>query len=403
MQSEAKGGHTMKRFEKETLLKLLLLVSIITIAIIGLYALSLIFSGLIDNVSTAAISVIMPFSIAFLISFIIHPLANIFRDRIGIPETLAIILAITVGILGLLGVITITVVFITSQIGNILSSLVNFIDNEAIENLIEAALAAINDYLDRSDIIAIIENFQEEGLSLEPLGELITTVFSTLASAATSVVSATFTIILTPVFMYYLIKDRNKVFRGIGRVFPPNIRPHAKALAVRSDAVIRSYLKGQGLVMIFIATFFIITYSILSFFIPDFHLWHAIFFAVIMGLFSIIPYLGVWISIAAPVVLLLTLHLEHGEDTWIYIIGIAMIFILNIIEEIIESAFIQPNVFSRQVRIHPLAVLASFLFFGGIFGLVGVILAVPIAGTIKVTFIYFKSLNQDTASSSDTP
>jgi predicted PurR-regulated permease PerM len=95
---------------------------------------------------------------------------------------------------------------------------------------------------------------------------------------------------------------------------------------------------------------------------------------------------------AAPIVYLTTLHLEYGgpNDNNIYLIGIIAVLIANFIQAVLESSVIQPAVFSKQVHIHPLAVLSSFIFFGGIFGLPGFLLAIPIAGTIKVVILYYK-------------
>ena len=89
-----------------------------------------------------------------------------------------------------------------------------------------------------------------------------------------------------------------------------------------------------------------------------------------MGLLCVIPYLGVWLGLAAPVILLTTLHLEYGQSydsISIYLIGIIIILMLNAVEQVIEMSLIQPRIFGDQVHIHPLAVFSSFIFFGAIF------------------------------------
>jgi predicted PurR-regulated permease PerM len=68
--------------------------------------------------------------------------------------------------------------------------------------------------------------------------------------------------------------------------------------------------------------------------------------------------------------------------------------ILNAVEQVVEMSIVQPKIFGDQVHIHPLAVFSSFIFFGAIFGFAGLLLAIPIAGTLKVMFKYFIEMNQ---------
>jgi len=379
---------------KESLIRILLIVSIATITIIGINALSDFSSGLFGTIGNAAMTVIMPFSIAFLLSFIINPLSGIIQDKLKFNRTVSIVIAIFIGIVFIVFILAMTITFIVSQIMTISQTLIDNIDNEALQGFLDSVNQMVNQYVNFDNFDETIEELERQGITIEVLTTWLRDTAGFIVSFASSAISVGFTVILTPVFMYYLIKDRTRVFQGIASVFPSRIRRHIKALGVRSDGVIRSYFIGHGLVMSFITLFFIVTYSILSFFVPNFNIGYAILFAVIMGLFSIIPYIGVWISMSMPIALFATEHIKSDETTYIYIIAIIMIFVLNIIEEILESTIVQPNIFSHQVRIHPLAVLSSFLFFGALFGLVGVILAVPIAGTIKVTYNYFKDLNR---------
>ena len=70
-----------------------------------------------------------------------------------------------------------------------------------------------------------------------------------------------------------------------------------------------------------------------------------------------------------------------------------VVVILQLVEQALEGSIIQPNVLGKQVHIHPLAVLSALLFFGGVFGFAGVLLAVPMTGTIKASLDYFGELN----------
>lgn len=384
-----------KKIKKESLMRLLIIVSIATISIIGIKYLGDVFSGFLPTLASAINSVLTPFAIAFLLSFLLGPLADFIEKKTGLKRHVSIIISIVIGILIVLSVLSITLTFIIAQLITVVIKLIELIDSESIQTILTAMTNALGESIDLSSLDGVIEDFESYGLTPQILVEWSNALLNGFIGFASSLFHLIFTIVLTPVFLYYLIKDKDKVFSGILNLFPKKTQKHVKALAQGSDQAIRGYFVGHGFVMLFITIFFMITYSILSFFVPGFNILHAILFALVMGLFSIVPYIGVWLSMALPIVLFLTLHLESTDPGYIYLIAILMIFLLNIIEEALESTLVQPKVFSKQVKIHPLVVLSSFLFFGAIFGLVGLILAVPIAGTIKVAIGYFQDLNKE--------
>ena len=80
--------------------------------------------------------------------------------------------------------------------------------------------------------------------------------------------------------------------------------------------------------------------------------------------------------------------LLFGEWTFLAIIAV------NFIGQGLQGGIIQPWIMGREVSLHPLLVLSSFIFFGALFGVTGIILAIPITGIIKVTFEYFYEIKQ---------
>ncbi|NCU32051.1 MAG: AI-2E family transporter, partial [Candidatus Moranbacteria bacterium] len=142
---------------------------------------------------------------------------------------------------------------------------------------------------------------------------------------------------------------------------------------------------------------FSVTLSILSLFAPGFLVGYAIAFGLISGLMTIIPYIGAWLSFFIPLIFLLTKQFEsqyHGINTNIYLIAMIVVIIIYLLEQLLEGSIVQPYVMNKQVHIHPLVVISSLIFFGGIFGFIGVLLAVPIAGLLRAFFKYIHELNE---------
>lgn len=255
----------------------------------------------------------------------------------------------------------------------------------------------IGNYLDNNNISSIIDEIMQNGSSIGKIFILLGSLIATITGFASSIISMIVVLALTPVFMYYLMKEKTLIFTSISKVAPKSIRHHVVELGRRSDSVIRKYFKGQGIMMTIIFIYFSITLGILSFFIDGFSLYHVVIFALLMGLFNLIPYVGAWLGLFAPMIFLFTLHLENqslpGYDN-IYLIAMLIVLIIHLVEQALEMSVIQPNVIGKQVHIHPLAVLSSLIFFGGVFGFVGVLLAVPLAGTIRAFIEYFGELDE---------
>lgn len=380
---------------KEKLIHYLLIVSLITITIIGLYYLQLLTKNSLIRIYHAINSVFIPFIIAFFLSFIIGPLSNVIHQKLKIKRGIAIVLAILIGILFILAILGIAIYFIVTQMSSIINSLLAYIDNESLSSVINDMMSTITSYFQNSDMADLINEMTQNGASIDRILGLAGTVLVALSGFASSFFGIIMIFVLTPVFMYYLISEKEYIFTNISKVAPKKMRPHVVELGRRSDVVIRNYFKGQGLMMLIIFLFFGVTLSILSLFLPSFPVYYAIIFATLMGLFNIIPYLGAWLGVMAPIVFLLTKHLElqlNGGGN-IFLIAMFIVIGLQLVEQALEGSIIQPNVLGKQVHIHPLAVLSALLFFGGVFGFAGVLLAVPLTGTIKASIDYFKEIN----------
>jgi len=389
-----------QKMSKDKLLRVLLWVSIIVLTLIGLYVLKLVGGKTLTNISDAFRSVFIPFSIAFFLSFIIGPLASLFEKKLRIKRSLSIILAIILGLIVIIGLLAFVLINLVIQMTSIFSSLVNMIDEGWIKAVIDAIQVYVDSYLSNTNISELINQLTTNGLSVDRLIDIFSGLIGVITNLTSSVFQALMILILTPVFLFYLIKEKTYIFTGINHVFPEKLQPHLEALGQRTDTSVRNYLKGQGIMIGLIASYFAITLTILSFFIPQFGIEMAILFALIMGLFNIVPYVGAWIGLSLPMIYLLTFHLESVDTSnglGIYLIAMIIVLVLQVLEQAIESSIVQPLVLGNKVQIHPLLVLSSLIFFGGIFGFVGVLLAVPLAATLKSSLEYFKSLNQTKA------
>ncbi|MFA7055715.1 MAG: AI-2E family transporter [Acholeplasmataceae bacterium] len=383
-------------FSKEKLQTFLMIVSIITVTLIGLYVLNLLAANIIQGIGAAARSVLIPFFLAFFLSFIIGPFSNLIHKTTKISKRTSIVLSIFIGFIVLGGMFFLIFSFFISQILSIFQALLTYFEGSNQEAFMIELIQVIQAYFQETHVTEIWEQISSEGVTFEKLMNYVGSIFVFISGAASNLFEAIFSIVLTPVFLYYLIKEKSLIFESIVKIFPKTIKLHAIELGKRSETVIGQYFRGQGLMMLITALYFGTTLSILSFFIPEFMLGYAIAFGLISGIMTIIPYIGAWISLSVPIIFLFTKHLEiqaTNEGQMIYVIAIIIVLVIYLIEQLLEGSVIQPYVMNKQVHIHPLVVISSLIFFGGIFGFIGVLLAVPLAGLLRALFQYIGELN----------
>lgn len=386
-----------QKIKKERLLKTLIVVAITVLSLLGIYVLKLLAGQAMTNISNAFKAIIIPFSIAFFLSFIISPFAQLMEHKLHIKRNLSIILSIFIGLILIIGLFVLVIVNLFSQVTSIFDSLVSLLDANWITVIIDSVTSFLETYLNSQEISNLINELTTSGLSIDKLFDLFAEFMTFITNITASIFQALMILILTPVFLFYLIKEKTYIFTGIQSVFPKKIQPHLEALGMRTETSVKNYLKGQGIMIGLIAIYFMITLTILSFFVSGFGVEMALLFGLLMGIFNIIPYLGAWIGLTIPILYLFTKYLEvaqTNESQVVYIVAIIIIVILQVVEQAIESSVVSPLVLGNKVQLHPLLVLSSLIFFGGIFGFVGVLLAVPLAATLKSSLEYFRSLEK---------
>ncbi len=324
---------------------------------------------LISRFWQAATSIILPFSIALFISYLMAPLFQLLEKKFKQPNRFlnTIIIFGGVGIL-LFFFLRFAGTMIYEQ-GRI------FIENDwpNVQN-------AILSFVDSSPFFRDIYNRVTEIFTIESIAEMELDVFAVFQSVTNIII----TIVLVPVFLFFILNDRDKIYEGVIIMFPKKTRTHAINLLNRANAVITQYFNGRFITMFIMAIVFTVMFFVLGFRERSF------LFGFMLGFFDIVPYVGPFIAMILPVLYSLTDDtLRFGEFAPV------VITLSVIVGQIIQNNVAQPLIMGKETKIHPLLVLSAFVFFGYLFGVVGIILAIPITGMIRTTYHYFLELHEE--------
>jgi putative permease len=203
-------------------------------------------------------------------------------------------------------------------------------------------------------------------------------------------------ITLTPVFLFFFLKEGNKIFTFMVAYIPERFfRQEFEDVARIANTSTGKYMRAKLISIFFLFLFFLVSFSI-TFVIfgrlPFMTLiLYAALFAMIIALLDLVPYIGPFLGIVLPISFLLIISETNRE----FLIFSAILIVIDVLGQQLQKLIIEPIVMSKEVDVHPLAVLGGLLFFGSLFGFVGFVIATPLIATINGVRNYFAMQSEE--------
>lgn len=185
------------------------------------------------------------------------------------------------------------------------------------------------------------------------------------------------TSLLVLVYMFLLLFYRSRFPKFIMKLVDKDEKEQARTIIEESSGVAQQYLVGRGILILILAVLYSIGFSIIG-------LDSAIFISLIGALLSIIPYVGNIIAFF----LFILIGLTQGGGTTLYL----YIFIIFSIVQFIESYILEPFVVGAEVDIHPYFTVVAIIVGELLWGVAGMILAIPMLAVVKIIFSHIESL-----------
>ncbi|NGM61408.1 AI-2E family transporter [Sphingobacterium sp. SGG-5] len=302
-------------------------------------------------------SVLLPLLFATLISISLFPLARFF-ERIRLGRALSALLSVTIAI----AIISAILWFIVHQ------SIIIGKDATAITSKVLSVLDGGQEWLYEKFGIGknqVLDKLREQGnKSLENVGSVITATFGSIGSMLASA-------ILVPLYSFFMLYYRDFFREFFFRAFKSTPQQKVNEVLNKIYNVVQSYLVGLITVMGIVAV--LNTVGLMAMGID-----YAWFFGTLASLLMLLPYIGIAIGSILPALFALAVK----DSAW-YAIGVVAWFQ---VVQFLEGNIITPNIVGSKVSINPLMAIIGILLGGMLFGLAGLILALPFIATLKVLF-----------------
>jgi putative permease len=217
------------------------------------------------------------------------------------------------------------------------------------------------DYFSIDDIQSLVGNFRAE---IAKAGQLA---ISVGLAGIHNVLAIVIYAILVPILIFFFLMDRSQIVNWFTGYMPKQRRLVMQVLA-EVNQQIGNYIKGRIIEIIVVGVFTYAMFVIMG--LP-----YAALLAALVGVSCIIPYIGA-VVVTVPVAII-------GFWQWGWSAHFAYLMLGYAIIIALDANVLVPLLFSEALDLHPIAIIVSILFFGGLWGFWGVFFAIPLASLIK--------------------
>jgi len=322
-------------------------------------------------------SVIVYLAIAAVISLIGRPVVLFLRNRLKFKNTIAVIVTMILMVSVLFGLFSLFVPLIREQSQNL-----SLLDINSLQDNLQDLYKQIVDYLSAKDI-DIEQSFKESNLlsklDFNAIPDLLNSVLGTIGSFTIGLFSVLF-------ISFFFLKDSHLMESGLMVFVADDKETRLKNSIEKIKDLLSRYF--VGLVFQILILFIIYTIVLLIVGVDN-----AVVIAFLCALLNLIPYIGPLIG--GFLIMLLTMTNFLGMDFQTVILPKTVWVLVGfIIGQLVDNFFSQPVIFSSSVRSHPLEIFLVIVISGLLFGVIGMIVAVPVYTALKVILKEFLSDNK---------
>jgi predicted PurR-regulated permease PerM len=307
--------------------------------------------------------ILLPFLVGMAAAYLLDPAADRL-ERLGLRRTAATVVISIAFFLALALVLLLLLPVLAAQAMELARELPDYLERlrDGLVPRLSGVLSWASDELD----------FSAEGLLRRywtAAMEVLINAIAGLLQSGIALLNLVSLLFVTPVVTFYMLRDWDRMVARIAASVPPDYLPTVIRLARESDEVLAGFIRGQGLVCLFLALFYALGLWLVG-------LRYGLIIGLLTGFFSFVPYIGMAIGACVG----LTVAAFQFQDL-LMVSLVAGVFALG---QFIEGNLISPRVVGDRIHLHPVWIIFAVLAGTVLFGFLGTLLAVPVAGVLGV-------------------
>ena len=334
--------------------------------------------------------VLVPFFVSFLLAYIMAPLVDFVQIKCRVRNR---ILSVIITLLVVTGCIAGVIAIMTPIIGHEVRSAWVSIENYVAE-------FDINQYLSpeaQKNLFTWAENFNlENALSYPEVRDAVQTMIPKIMSwisGGLSWAAELVVVFMGILYLVFLLIDFNKIRDNWINYVPQRFRRQAATVMSDIDRNMNAYFRGQALVAALVGVLFAIGFTIIG--LPM-----GIVMGLFIGVLNLVPYMQA-LGIPPCIILCLVQSAQTGRPVWLTLLCLAIVFL---VVQYTQDMILTPKIMGKVTGMGPAAILLSLSIWGALFGVIGMIIALPMTTLIVSYYKHYIINNRrlDKVSTSDT-
>ena len=305
-------------------------------------------------------TILIPFVMGGFLYYITNPLVTLLEKKLKINRIFGILITLFL----LFGLVTVGVIYLLPILINQLSSLIN-----STQNLYWEIQSFVNQ-LSKNPLfksLNIQSTIQQLNLSyVDILQNILNSVTNSLGSVVSAVINTLMILIMTPIFLVYFLMDGHKLLPMLERTVLKRDKLNISSLLTNLNATVARYISGISIDALLIGTLAYIGYSVIG-------LKYALVFAIFSALANLIPYIGPSIGL---IPMLITYFFTDPNKM------LAALIYMLIIQQI-DGNILYPRIVGSVMKVHPITIMVLLLLSSNIYGIMGMIVAIPTYSILK--------------------
>lgn len=305
-------------------------------------------------------TILIPFLVGGFLYYITNPLVKFLQEKLKINRMIGILITLSL----LFGLIALGVIYLLPILINQLSSLIN-----STQGLYWEIQSFVNQ-LSKNPLfrnLNIQSTIQQLNLSyVDILQNILNSVTNSLGSVLSAVVNTLMILIMTPIFLVYFLMDGHKLLPMLERTVLKRDKLNISSLLTNLNATVARYISGISIDALIIGALSYIGYSVIG-------LKYALVFAIFSSLANLIPYVGPSIGLIPMVI---TYAFTDPQKM------VAALIYMLIIQQV-DGNILYPRIVGGVMKVHPITIMVLLLLSSNIYGVLGMIVAIPTYSILK--------------------
>lgn len=308
--------------------------------------------------------VLLPFVLGMILAYFLDPLANLLESK-GLSRLMATtFIAVFFGLLGFIFFLIIGPLLFT-QLSELASQIPTYF-----KQLREIIVTGSEAWFGK--IFPGVELGAEEAMQnmAKESAKHLTGLLKSVWTSGKAVFSFLSLILITPVVTFFLLKDWNHLIEKVDGWLPRDHAPIIRLLVKRINRSIAGFIRGQVTISIFVGAFYSVALTIVG-------LKYGLLIGLTAGVLNIVPFLGSLVGF----IISGTMAVIQYWPEWQPIITVLGIFLFG---QLVDTNFLTPKIIGDKIKLHPVWLIFALIVSGYLFGLLGMLIAIPLAAAIGV-------------------